>query len=70
MKSIKRALLKLSGGALSDKKGNAFDFEKIDAVAKQIIEITQRGIELGIVLGGGNIWRRTFQWRYGQNTGR
>lgn len=57
MKNIKRALLKLSGGALSDKKGNAFDFEKVDSVAKQIIEIAERGIEIGIVIGGGNIWR-------------
>ncbi len=57
MKEIKRALLKLSGGALSDKKGNAFDFDKIDATAKQIIEVANKGIQLAIVLGGGNIWR-------------
>ena len=57
MKEIKRALLKLSGGALSDKKGNAFDFDNIDATAKQIIEVANKGIQLAIVLGGGNIWR-------------
>ena len=57
MKNIKRALLKLSGGALAGKNGNTFDFEKLDGVAKQIIEIAETGIQLGIVLGGGNIWR-------------
>lgn len=57
MKEIKRALLKLSGGALAGKNGNTFDFEKLDSVAKQIIEIANTGIQLGIVLGGGNIWR-------------
>ncbi len=57
MKEIKRALLKLSGGALSGKDGSTYDFDKVDAVAKQIIEIKDRGIQLGIVLGGGNIWR-------------
>lgn len=57
MKNIKRALLKLSGEALSDKKGSAFDFNKLDAVAKQIAETAKTGIQLGIVIGGGNIWR-------------
>ncbi len=57
MKEIKRALLKLSGAALSDKKGNAFDFDKVDNTAKQIIELQSRGVEIGIVIGGGNIWR-------------
>lgn len=57
MKEIKRALLKLSGGALAGKNGNTFDFEKLDSVAKQMIEIANTGIQLGIVLGGGNIWR-------------
>lgn len=57
MKEIKRALLKLSGGALAGKNGNTFDFDKLDGVAKQITEIANTGIQLGIVLGGGNIWR-------------
>lgn len=57
MKEIKRALLKLSGGALAGKGGNTFDFDKLDGVAKQIKEIANTGIQLGIVLGGGNIWR-------------
>lgn len=57
MKEIKRALLKLSGGALAGKNGNTFDFDKLDGVAKQIKDIANTGIQLGIVLGGGNIWR-------------
>ena len=57
MKEIKRALLKLSGGALAGKNGDTFDFDKLDTVARQIIDIANTGIQLGIVIGGGNIWR-------------
>ena len=39
MKEIKRALLKLSGGALAGKNGDTFDFDRLDKVAKQIIDI-------------------------------
>ena len=57
MKEIKRILLKLSGGALSGKDGRTFDFDKVDRVAAQIIELADTGVQIAIVLGGGNIWR-------------
>lgn len=57
MKEIKRILLKLSGGALSGKDGRTFDFDKLDGVASQIIELQNTGMQIAIVLGGGNIWR-------------
>lgn len=52
----KRVMLKLSGEALG-KEGWLYDFEKIDQVAKVLCRIVKRGIELGVVIGGGNLWR-------------
>ena len=54
----KRILLKLSGEAL----GNPFDNEILDDIARQVKEIVKLGVEVGIVVGGGNICRgRTFE---------
>jgi len=53
----KRILLKLSGEALAGKKGFGIDREVLDLIVGQIIEIKNMGIETGIVVGGGNIWR-------------
>ncbi|MBE5817011.1 MAG: UMP kinase [Clostridiales bacterium] len=55
-KKITRVLLKLSGAALSS-KDNVLDFEKLDHVAREISTVVNSGIEIAIVLGGGNIWR-------------
>ncbi|MGI6636408.1 MAG: UMP kinase [Christensenellales bacterium] len=52
----KRVMLKLSGEALG-KDGWMYDFEKIDQVAQVLCRIVERGIELGVVIGGGNLWR-------------
>lgn len=53
----KRAMLKISGEALAGDSGHGFDFDVINKVADQLIEIAALGIEVGIVVGGGNIWR-------------
>jgi len=53
----KRILLKLSGEALAGKRGFGIDREVLDLVVGQIVEIKNMGIETGIVVGGGNIWR-------------
>lgn len=54
----KRILLKLSGEAL----GNPFDIDVLDSIAKQIKKLADEKIEIGIVVGGGNICRgRTFE---------
>ncbi|AYF54799.1 UMP kinase [Clostridium botulinum C] len=53
----KRIMLKLSGEALSGEKGFGFDFDVTQRIAKEIKEIVDMGIEVGAVVGGGNIWR-------------
>lgn len=53
----KRILLKISGEALSGAAGHGFDPESLKSVAEQIIEVAKLGVEVGIVVGGGNIWR-------------
>lgn len=58
MKPIyKRILLKVSGEALSGGKGTGLDGATIDGVAKIIKECTEMGVEVAIVVGGGNFWR-------------
>ncbi|MCR4755883.1 MAG: UMP kinase [Lachnospiraceae bacterium] len=54
---MKRILLKLSGEALAGQKHTGFDDEVIRGVARQVKAITSEGIEVGIVIGGGNFWR-------------
>ena len=53
----KRILLKLSGESLAGEKGTGIDFEKVLNICEEIIGITKKGIEVGIVVGGGNFWR-------------
>jgi uridylate kinase len=52
-----RVLLKLSGEALMGEREFGLDPDTIDAVAAEIVEVHASGLELAIVLGGGNIWR-------------
>ena len=52
-----RILLKLSGEALAGEKGFGFDFDILDRLADEIIEVVQLGVSLGLVIGGGNIVR-------------
>ena len=54
---MKRVLLKLSGEALAGEKKTGFDEATVIEVAKQIREISKEGLEIGIVIGGGNFWR-------------
>ncbi len=53
----KRILLKLSGEALKGNASTIIDPETVKAIARQIKEVYDLGIEIGIVVGGGNIWR-------------
>ena len=52
-----RILLKLSGEALAGDKKTGFDEETVRKVALQVKELTEKGTEVGIVIGGGNFWR-------------
>ena len=53
----RRIVLKLSGEALSGKQGFGLDPAIIQSVAKQIKEVAELGVEIAVVVGGGNIWR-------------
>lgn len=53
----KRILLKLSGESLAGQQGHGIDPQRLNAYAKQIKEIADLGVEIGIVIGGGNIFR-------------
>jgi uridylate kinase len=53
----KRVLLKLSGEALSGEAGNGFNEATVLSVAEQVKSIVESGVEVGIVIGGGNFWR-------------
>lgn len=54
---MKRILLKLSGEALAGEKKTGFDEETVRGVAEQVQKLTADGIQVGIVIGGGNFWR-------------
>lgn len=54
---MKRVLLKLSGEALAGSKKTGFDEPTVTKVAQQVSQLVDQGIEVGIVIGGGNFWR-------------
>ncbi|MCI5704649.1 MAG: UMP kinase [Pseudoflavonifractor sp.] len=53
----KRVLLKISGEALAGDAGRGLDFDVIGEVCKVIQKCTEEGVQVGIVVGGGNFWR-------------
>lgn len=57
MNNFNRVILKLSGEALSGDKKSGYDDAIIENIAKQVKEIISKGIQVGIVIGGGNYWR-------------
>lgn len=57
VKKYKRVVLKLSGEALAGEQGFGINPEVVESIAKQIKDIYHQGIEVAIVVGGGNIWR-------------
>ena len=57
MARFKRILLKLSGESLMGKQGYGIDGERLSDYARQIKDIHDMGVEIGIVIGGGNIFR-------------
>ena len=54
---MRRVLLKLSGEALAGDKKTGFDDETIRGVALQVKQLVEEGIQVGVVIGGGNFWR-------------
>lgn len=57
MKKFHRILLKLSGESLMGRQGYGIDVQRLKEYAQQIKEIADMGVQIGIVIGGGNIFR-------------
>ena len=57
MTKFKRILLKLSGESLMGKQSFGIDPERLSQYADQIKEVSEMGVQIGIVIGGGNIFR-------------
>lgn len=57
MGKYNRVLLKLSGEALAGEKHTGFDETTCIAVGKQVKALVEQGVEVAIVIGGGNFWR-------------
>lgn len=55
--AYKRILLKLSGEALEGNRGHGIDVEVLGKICDSIKETSDLGVEIGIVVGGGNFWR-------------
>jgi uridylate kinase len=55
--AYKRILLKLSGEVFGGNSGSGVDFDAVVHYARQLKEIVMSGIQLGVVIGGGNFWR-------------
>ncbi|MBR7140758.1 MAG: UMP kinase, partial [Clostridia bacterium] len=53
----KRVLLKLSGEALGGESGVGVDSKAVEQVVEQIVQLHSQGVEIAIVVGGGNFWR-------------
>ncbi len=53
----RRVLLKISGEALAGDSGYGIDPDAVEGVARKVIEVAESGVEVGVVLGAGNLWR-------------
>ena len=53
----KRILLKLSGEVLAGEQGHGFDFDVISSVCDWVKKCADTGVQIGLVVGGGNFWR-------------
>ena len=56
-KNYKRIMLKISGEALAGDKSSGIDYETIHSIASEIKEVQKMGVQIGVVIGGGNIFR-------------
>ena len=55
--AYKRVIIKLSGEALAGEKGFGIDAGMVDYVVDQVKRVTEEGVEVGVIVGGGNFWR-------------
>ena len=54
---FKRIVLKISGEALSGDKGTGIDVDTLNRISKEVKELHDLGVQVSIVVGGGNFWR-------------
>lgn len=57
MSQYERVLVKISGEAFSGKRGFGIDEDAVTNVASKLIQLAESGVEVGVVVGGGNFWR-------------
>lgn len=57
MLKYKRVIIKLSGEALAGEQGYGLEHKILDSISQQVKELVNMGMEIAIVVGGGNIWR-------------
>src|SRR5215472_18682146 len=57
MPSYQRILLKLSGEALAGAASFGIDAERVKALAREVADVAAAGVQVGVVVGGGNIFR-------------
>jgi uridylate kinase len=65
MRRYKRVLIKLSGGAVAGRSEVGFDPERLNHIASEMMAVARMGVEVGIVIGGGNIFRGNLAENWG-----
>lgn len=65
---FKRVLIKISGEALGEESGRGIDSKKLSKVVDQVIELSNSGVEVAVVVGGGNFWRGKYGEEYMERT--
>ena len=68
MAKYNRILVKLSGEAIGEENGRGINKDKLERVVDQIIDLSNEGIGVGIVIGAGNFWRGKYGEGYMQRT--
>lgn len=68
MSKYKRILIKLSGEAIGEDNGRGIDQKKLEKIVDQIVELSESGIEIAIVIGAGNFWRGKYGEGYMERT--
>lgn len=64
----KRILLKLSGEALAGEKGTGINVEVLERICDEIKNVAQLGVQISIVVGGGNFWRGKYGYKMERTT--
>jgi uridylate kinase len=57
MPQYQRILLKISGEALAGEAAFGLDYDRVNVLAREVAEVARAGVQIGLVLGGGNIFR-------------